>query len=593
MKLSSWIALLLSPSISLAADPNATGSVIVQENATTTASNGSSVANPSAFATTISIDLKQYWDLFVGPVQTATINTTVEPTPVPTSELIPPPPLYYAPFPTGHQSALVTKNESWKFPHGFYWGVASAAYQVEGAAQAEGRGPSIWDVFTHRATYLTLTNDTGDVGDNHYYLYKQDIARIAALGVPAYSISISWSRIFPYGRGQVNELALAHYDDVINTCIQYGVKPLVTLYHWDLPLYLQNLYGGWLSEEIVDDFAAYATVIFQRYGNKVSHWFTINEPIVFCSEYPLPEGYFADVTIPQKHQQYYCGHHAILAHAKAYHIAKSLGIKGTVAFKNNGGYKIPLTNSSEDALATQRAWDFNEGWFSNPVYVDGDYPSTFKTWASSIGLEFTQQEKSMINGTADIYAHDAYTSSFYYAPEVGVSACVSDPTNTLYPGCFNSSNIGPTGWLIGAASDQYSTWLQSATDWVPAFLHYIQETWPSGGIVVSEFGFSEPYEELRTSLADIVIDPIRSMYYRDYMQAILIAISEGVNVVGCIAWAIMDNLEWSSGYNTRFGLQYVNYTSFERSYKASFFEYVNAFKVYAEDPVVPIFVPGK
>ena len=97
----------------------------------------------------------------------------MEPTPVPTSELIPPPPLYYAPFPTGHQSALVTKNESWKFPHGFYWGVASAAYQVEGAAQAEGRGPSIWDVFTHRATYLTLTNDTGDVGDNHYYLYKQ------------------------------------------------------------------------------------------------------------------------------------------------------------------------------------------------------------------------------------------------------------------------------------------------------------------------------------------------------------------------------------------------------------------------------------
>lgn len=105
--------------------------------------------------------------------------------------------------------------------------------------------------------------------------------------MPAYSISISWSRIFPYGRGQVNELALAHYDDVINTCIQYGVKPLVTLYHWDLPLYLQNLYGGWLSEEIVDDFAAYATVIFQRYGNKVSHWFTINEPIVFCSEYPV------------------------------------------------------------------------------------------------------------------------------------------------------------------------------------------------------------------------------------------------------------------------------------------------------------------
>lgn len=262
----------------------------------------------------------------------------------------------------------------------------------------------------------------------------------------------------------------------------------------------------------------------------------------------MPQGYFADVSIPLKDQPYYCGHHAILAHAKAYHLARSLGIKGTIAFKNNGGYKIPLTDSSGDAEATQRAWDFNEGWFSNPVYVNGDYPASFKQFASSIGLEFTEEQISTNNGTADIYAHDAYTSSFYYAPDVGVEACVSDPSNSLYPGCFNSTNIGPTGWLIGAASDQYSTWLFSATDWVPAFLHYIQDTWrPSGGIVVSEFGFSEPYEELRTVLADALIDPIRSMYYRTYMEAILIALSEGVNVVGCVAWAIMDNLEWGTG----------------------------------------------
>ena len=253
------------------------------------------------------------------------------------------------------------------------------------------------------------------------------------------------------------------------------------------------------------------------------------------------------MNIPPSHQQYYCTHNVLIAHGKAYHLAKSLGLKGTVAFKNNGGYKLPLTPSSDDALATQRAWDFNEGRLANPAYINGDYASTFKTYAESIGLEFTEEQKSIINGTGDIFAHDAYTSSFYYAPDVGVSACLSDPTNSLYPGCFNSSNVGPTGWLIGAASDTYSTWLQSATDWVPAFLHYIQETWPSGGIVVSEFGFSEPYEELRTSLVDIVTDPIRSMYYRDYMKGVLIAISEGVNVVGSIAWAITDNLEWGSG----------------------------------------------
>jgi beta-glucosidase len=114
-----------------------------------------------------------------------------------------------------------------------------------------------------------------------------DIARIAAMGVPYYSFSISWSRVFPFGKGAVNEVALKHYEDVIDTCLQYGVKPAVTLYHWDLPLFLQNEYGGWLSEEIVGDFVAYAKVVFGRYGNKVSHWFTVNEPIVFCQGYPV------------------------------------------------------------------------------------------------------------------------------------------------------------------------------------------------------------------------------------------------------------------------------------------------------------------
>ena len=261
----------------------------------------------------------------------------------------------------------------------------------------------------------------------------------------------------------------------------------------------------------------------------------------------MPEGYFADVSIPDHQQPYFCGQNVILAHASAYRLARSMGINGTISFKNNGGYKIPLTNSSDDALATQRAWDFNEGWFANPIYINGDYPQSLKEYISTFGLGFTDQQISLINGTADVFAHDAYTSSFYYAPDVGVATCISDPSNSLYPGCFNSSNIGPTGWLIGAASDQYSTWLFSATDWVPAFLHYIQETWPSGGIVVSEFGFSEPYEELRTVQADILMDPIRTMYYRDYLQGILLAISEGVNVIGCVAWAIMDNLEWADG----------------------------------------------
>ncbi|RDW73509.1 glycoside hydrolase family 1 protein [Coleophoma cylindrospora] len=569
---------------------NSTGSVLTPENGTISI-NGGEAANPSAFTANITINLQQYWDLFVGPVATATINTTVAATPVPTSELVPPPPLYYSSFPTGAQNPTVLKNESWKFPSGFFWGVASAAYQIEGAAQAEGRGPSVWDVFTHRSTSITVNNDTGDVGCNEYYMYKQDIARIAALGVPYYSFSISWSRVFPYGKGPVNELALQHYDDLIETCLQYGVKPVVTLFHWDLPLFLQNEYGGWLSEEIVGDFVAYAKVVFGRYGNKVSHWFTMNEPIVFCDEYPYPKNYFSAVTIAEADQKYFCGHHVLLAHAEAYRLGKSLGLNGTIAFKNNGGYKIPLTNSTDDALAVQRAWDFNEGWFANPVYLNGDYPKYLKDYVSTLGLEFTADQKALINGTADLFAHDAYTSSFYMAPDGGVAACLANSSNSLYPGCFNTTNVNPDGWNIGPAADIYTPWLNQATDWVPLFLRYIQDTWPSaGGIAVSEFGWAEPFEHLKTTKVDILYDPGRMMYYKNYMEAILIAISEGVNVVGCLAWAIMDNLEWADGYLPKFGVQYVNLTTFERSYKASFFTYIDAFKVYAEDPVVPVYV---
>jgi beta-glucosidase/6-phospho-beta-glucosidase/beta-galactosidase len=224
-----------------------------------------------------------------------------------------------------------------------------------------------------------------------------------------------------------------------------------------------------------------------------------------------------------------------------------LGLNGTISFKTNGGYKIPLTNSSDDLLATQRAWDFNEGWFADPVYISGDYPETLKAYVSTLGLEFTDDQKTLIKGTGDIFTHDAYTSSFYFAPDAGVAGCLANSSNPLYPGCFNTSNINPDGWNIGASADPYTPWLNSATDWVPLLLHYIQDTWPSGGIAVSEFGWTKPYEELKQLKQDILYDPGRMTYYHNYMEAVLIAISEGVNVVGCLAWAIMDNLEWTDG----------------------------------------------
>jgi beta-glucosidase len=300
----------------------------------------------------------------------------------------------------------------------------------------------------------------------------------------------------------------------------------------------------------------------------------------------MPAHYFKQINIPTVQQPYFCGQNALLAHSKAYHLARSLGITAPISFKNNGGYKVPLTNSTEDAVAVQRAWDFNEGWFANPIFIDGEYPEYLKDYVSTFLRPLTTEEKKTIQGTADFFSHDAYTASFYMAPDDGIDSCLQNRSNPLFPSCVNTTFMyseDEGGWNIGPAADPYTAWLVKATDWLPRFLHYIQDTWkPRGGIAVTEFGFTEPFESKKTSLADIRSDIIRTTYYQDYLEGMLIAISEGVDVIGCLAWSILDNLEWTSGFNVRFGMQYVNFTTQERHFKASFFHYVNIFQTYQE-----------
>jgi beta-glucosidase/6-phospho-beta-glucosidase/beta-galactosidase len=258
---------------------------------------------------------------------------------------------------------------------------------------------------------------------------------------------------------------------------------MATLYHWDLPLFLQNKYGGWLSEKIVPDFTEYARIAFTRWASKVHYWFTINEPIVFCGTYPLPEGFFRKTSIPPKQQPFFCGHHVLLAHSQAYHVGKGINSSLSISLKHNGGYKIPRTDSAADALAVERAWNFQEAWFADPVFLTGDYPKYLKEYVETFLTPFTEDQKKQINGTSDIFAHDAYTSDFIMAPDTGIDACVSNSSHTLYPQCYNSTKLYEGDyWAIGPASDPGSPWLNKATDWVPIFLHYMQDRWkPSVG----------------------------------------------------------------------------------------------------------------
>lgn len=410
------------------------------------------------------------------------------------------------------------------------------------------------------------------------------------MGINTYSFSISWSRIYPFGSGPVNQAGIDHYNDLIDTCLQYNVTPVATLFHWDTPLFLQEKYGGWLSEDIVADFVAFANTSFVAFGDRVKMWFTVNEPIVNCGLYPFPAQYFKNFTIPYKQQPYFCGRNVVLAHSQAYRLGKSiLGNDTLISFKNNGGYKIPRSNSTEDAEAVQRAYDFNEGWFADPIFLTGTWPSSLNEYVSTFLEPFTDDQMATIKGATDLFAHDAYTSSFYYAPDVGIEACLADTSNPLYPGCFNTSytySLDDGGWLVGAAADPLAPWLHKAVEWLPALLHYINATWapPLGRIMLSEFGFAEPYEVYKELVPDILMDQIRSDYYKGYLEAILIGLSEGINVMGCFAWSFVDNLEWASGLQVKFGMQRVDFESpgLEREYKASFFQYVDVYKKYVE-----------
>ncbi|KAH7079739.1 WD repeat-containing protein 26 [Paraphoma chrysanthemicola] len=513
--------------------------------------------------------LAALWDQ-IGPVETGPLTTTASPTPEPS--------VYPQPneqFYRGVLGSSYPETKDLKLPAGFQWGFSSSAYQIEGAAKDEGKGPSIWDLLSHRVPNFVSDNTTGDVVASHYYLYKQDFARLKSLGVKAFSPSFSWPRFFPFGHGPVNEEAVKHYDDVIQEMHAVGLHPAVTLFHWDTPLALFNEYGAWTDRRIVDHFFNYAKFVITRYDQYVDEWFTINEP-QYCNwqyagypageYYPAPNG----VTGGDK-ARFLCGHHSLLAHAKVakwYH--EEFKGRGRITFKNSGNYFEANSTKPEDEVARQRNFDFSIGWFGGP-WTDGDYPQSLKDTLGDLLPNLTQSEKDLIKGSCDFYAIDPYSSFVAFEVEGGLEACTSNRSHPSFPDCAGSASISPDGFPIGPAADPQMSWFYSAPTGVRRFLkHITQVLFPSiPDIVVSEFGFSEPFESQWTSLNPILWDIRRADYFQQYLDNILLAIHEDkVNVTGAWGWAIFDNFEWSIGTGVRFGLQYVNYTSLERTPKA-------------------------
>jgi beta-glucosidase len=433
------------------------------------------------------------------------------------------------------------------FPAGFIWGAASAAYQIEGAADEGGRGPSVWDMFCRKDGAIFSGHD-GQVACDHYNRYRDDVHLMKQMGLKAYRLSISWSRVLPHGVGQVNEAGMAFYDRLIDSLLEAGITPYVTLFHWDYPY---DLYctGGWLNAASPFWFAQYTRLIAQRFGDRVKHWMTLNEPqCVFQlghhdgTQAPGLKMGWAEVLRAM--------HHSLLGHGRAVQaLREHCKLTPEIGWAPVGEVKIPATEDPADitaARARTMASEERNLWtntlFSDPVCL-GHYPEDgLKAWGKDFP-KFTSEDLKTIHQKIDFYGLNIYRGQRVRSGPDGRAV----PVEAL-PG----SPINAYHWYVEPES----------LYWGPKFL-YERYKLP---IHITENGFAG----LDWVAVDgAVHDPQRIDFTRRYLHQLMRAINEGVDVRGYFHWSLMDNFEWADGYRQRFGLVHVDYQTQKRTAKDS------------------------
>uniref|UniRef100_M4BK81 beta-glucosidase n=1 Tax=Hyaloperonospora arabidopsidis (strain Emoy2) TaxID=559515 RepID=M4BK81_HYAAE len=455
-----------------------------------------------------------------------------------------------------------------RFPEGFMWGTATAAYQVEGATSEDGRGDSIWDAFC-RTPNKVINNDTGDKAVDHYHRYKEDVQLMKKMGLHAYRFSIAWPRILPGGIGNVNEEGVAFYNNLINELLANNITPIVTLYHWDLPLPLQIEYDGWLGGKFIQEaFTQYARVCFQRFGDRVKNWLTLNEP--WCSAFL---GYGTGSHAPGRKckpqtEAYLAGHNLLLAHARAveaYRNEFQAAQMGVIGITLNCDWREPKptddsVQKARNKEAAERSLLFHLGWFADPVYA-GDYPQVMKDRCGLRLPEFTDDEKTLLKGSSDFFGLNHYGLN-YAEPSDEYEANVPPPDDS-------TGGYGPDEGTKLTSDD---SWKRTDMGWNAAgwgfqkLLLWIQKRYTiPHGIVVTENGCAWPdrtKEEAQN-------DDFRVDFYKDYLAGLHNALAQGADVRGYFAWSFVDNFEWAEGYAKRFGMHWVDYETMERTPKKS------------------------
>ncbi|KAK4714770.1 hypothetical protein R3W88_020677 [Solanum pinnatisectum] len=471
----------------------------------------------------------------------------------------------------------VKKSE---FPNGFLFGTSTSAYQVEGAYIEDGRSLSNWDTYCH-INGVIPNGGSGDIADDHYHRYLEDIDLMASLGVNAYRFSISWSRILPRGKlGHVNPAGIKFYNNIIDSLLLKGIIPFVTIHHYDYPQEFEDRFQAWLSPLMQEEFVHFAEICFKSFGNRVKYWATLNEPNLYM-EMAYLKGVFPPSHCSPPFGKCSYGnsdiepllvvHNSILAHAKAVKIYRDQFQEkqgGTIGMVASAYMYKPMTDNEADNKATNRALAFRVAWLLDPL-VYGDYPIEMRHYLGTKLPIFNGEEKILIKNSTDFIGLNHYTT--YFAKDCLNSNCTCMESDVL---CTHGENRAIRGYVLitgqkdGAyIGDQMGMpGLYVVPQGMEDIVDYVNKRYNNLPIFVTENGYASNENQ---EGYDMDQDRKRIKYHKAYLASLARSIRNGADVRGYFVWSLMDNFEWRFGYTVKFGLYHVDPFSLNRSPKLS------------------------
>ncbi|XP_004495964.1 hydroxyisourate hydrolase isoform X1 [Cicer arietinum] len=438
-----------------------------------------------------------------------------------------------------------TRND---FPVDFIFGSGTSAYQVEGAANEDGRAPSIWDTFAYAGF---AHGENGDIACDSYHKYKEDVKLMVETGLDAYRFSISWSRLIPNGIGPVNPKGLQYYNNLINELVRNGIELHVTLHNYDLPQALEDEYAGWLSRDVIKDFTNYADVCFREFGDRVKYWTTVNEPNIFAVG-----SYDQGLSPPRRCSPPFCvinstkgnstiepylvGHHILLAHSSAVRLYRRKYKEEQHGFVGTSLYTfglVPQTNTEKDKAACQRIRDFYLGWIMEPL-LHGDYPNSMKESAGARIPAFTSRESEQVKGSYDFIGIIHYSSFNVTDNSDALKTKLRDfsadtAAHLSIEGLLTAEEYPVTPWALQEVLDTFK-------------IHY-----GNPPIFIHENG-------QRTASNSSLHDVSRVKYLHAYIGSVLDSLRNGSNIKGYFVWSFIDVFELLDAYDSSFGLYYVD-----------------------------------